>query len=81
LLRVRDEGIGIPENERRQILKKFVRGEAAKAAGIVGTGLGLSLADHVVRAHGGTLEVESELGKGSRFTILLPLEASCIASS
>ncbi len=79
-LRVRDEGPGIPAHEQRHILKKFVRGESAKSAGIRGTGIGLSLVGHIMRAHGGTLELKSEPGKGSTFTLALPVEETCPAS-
>ena len=69
---VRDEGLGIPRREQSEIWGKFVRGAQARALGIKGTGLGLTLARHIVRAHGGTLEVESEEGAGSTFRIVLP---------
>ncbi len=69
---VRDRGLGISPNEQRQIFNKFVRAESAKAAGIPGTGLGLAMVQHIVRAHGGEISVESQVGVGSTFTILLP---------
>ena len=58
--------------QRRQIFDRFVRGAEAASRGIKGTGLGLALVSHIVRAHGGTIELESEVGKGSTFTIVLP---------
>jgi signal transduction histidine kinase len=69
---VRDHGIGIPAHERRAIFAKFHRGELARTRGIKGTGIGLAMVDHIVKAHHGRVEVESEPGKGSTFTIVLP---------
>jgi signal transduction histidine kinase len=69
---VEDRGPGIPKDEQRAVFRKFVRGEAARNANVKGTGIGLALAEHIVKAHGGSLELASQLGRGSRFTILLP---------
>jgi len=69
---VRDEGMGIPAIERRDIFRKFVRGKKASQLGIKGTGLGLALVSHIVEAHGGAVELESEEGKGSTFRLVLP---------
>lgn len=69
---VQDHGPGIPESERRTIFKKFIRGSAAQAANVKGTGIGLAMASEIVAAHGGQITVESELGRGSKFTMLLP---------
>jgi signal transduction histidine kinase len=71
-IRVRDRGIGIPANERKQIFRKFVRGAAAKTNGIKGTGVGLAMVQQIVLAHGGEVQLESQSGLGSTFTILLP---------
>jgi signal transduction histidine kinase len=71
-IRVRDQGLGITPSERRRILRKFVRGSSAKACGIRGTGIGLAMVKHIIDAHGGKVLVDSEPGKGSTFTILLP---------
>jgi signal transduction histidine kinase len=73
LISVRDNGIGIPAKERAAIFTRFGRGEEARARGIKGTGIGLAMVDHIVKAHHGCVEVESEPGKGSTFTIVLPL--------
>ena len=70
--RVRDRGFGIDPREQRAILRKFVRGEAARAAGIKGTGVGLTIVSGVVEAHSGRLRIDSRPGEGSTFTILLP---------
>ena len=71
-IQVRDEGMGIPAAERRSIFEKFVRGSAAAALNVKGTGVGLAMVRQIVAAHGGEIRLESEPGKGSRFTILLP---------
>lgn len=70
---VRDQGIGIPPNEQRRIFDKFVRGSAARASNIRGTGIGLATARQIVRAHGGDISVESQSGQGSTFRVLLPV--------
>ena len=70
---VRDRGMGIDLREQRQIFHKFVRGAAAKRAGIKGTGIGLSMVRQIVDACGGEIRLESAAGEGSTFTILLPL--------
>jgi signal transduction histidine kinase len=69
---VRDEGFGIPANERKDVFRRFVRGEQATRLGIKGTGLGLAIVSHIVSAHGGTIELESEEGAGSTFRLVLP---------
>jgi signal transduction histidine kinase len=70
---VQDQGVGIPKGEQRQVFRKFVRGASAKMLNVKGTGIGLTMADEIVKAHGGRLELVSEPGKGARFTILLPI--------
>jgi signal transduction histidine kinase len=69
---VRDAGLGVSSGERKEIFRKFVRGEKAKELGIKGTGLGLALVSHIVEAHGGRIELESEEGGGSTFRLVLP---------
>ncbi len=71
-LSVADYGMGIPPAERTRIFTRFTRGEEAIRQGIRGTGIGLAIASHIVEAHGGEIELESELGEGSRFTVRLP---------
>ncbi len=71
-LSVTDHGIGIPPAERARVFAKFTRGEEAIRQGIRGTGIGLAMARHIVEAHGGKIELESEPGNGSRFTVRLP---------
>jgi signal transduction histidine kinase len=72
-IQVSDRGIGIPAVERRDIFDRFVRGARATHLGIKGTGLGLALVSHIVSAHGGRIEVESEEDRGSTFTVVLPI--------
>jgi len=72
LLGVGDRGVGIPANEREKIFQKFVRGADAKRAGVRGVGIGLALVKRIAEAHGGTVQVESEPGRGSTFTLVLP---------
>ncbi len=69
---VEDTGIGIEPEERDRIFNGFYRTAAAKATGVVGTGLGLSIVARLVARLGGTISVESELGKGSNFLVRLP---------
>ena len=76
LIAVRDHGIGIPAREQAEVFSKFYRGEQARSRGIKGTGIGLAMAAEIVTAHRGRLEVESEPGTGSTFTIVLPQAAS-----
>jgi signal transduction histidine kinase len=73
-IRVRDQGMGIPASEQKEIFKRFVRGTGSRAAHIQGTGIGLAMARHIIEAHDGEIRLESEPGRGSTFTILLPLE-------
>jgi signal transduction histidine kinase len=69
---VRDDGLGIPADEQREVFDKFVRGSASRLHGIKGTGIGLAMVQHIVRAHGGRVTLQSAPGQGSTFTILLP---------
>ena len=69
---VADNGIGIPGHERSEIFLKFVRGEQASRLGIKGTGVGLAIVSHIMRAHGGSVELESTPGRGSTFRLVLP---------
>ena len=73
VLRVRDEGIGIPGVEHARIFEKFVRGEGAKRACIEGTGIGLAMVKEIVEVHRGDVQVSSEVGSGSTFQVRLPL--------
>lgn len=75
-VRVRDEGIGISPKDRHRIFEKFFRSTDHGADEVKGVGLGLSLVQHIVTAHGGTVGVESQPGEGSTFTIDLPAAVS-----
>ncbi len=73
LIVVQDTGIGIDPADRARIFDPFVRLDAARNRDAGGVGLGLALVRSIVAAHGGTVDVESTSGAGSRFTIRLPL--------
>lgn len=70
LLQVEDKGIGIPEDQKELIFQAFYRVGQKNSEDISGTGLGLSVVKEIVEAHHGTIKVESQLNKGSTFTIL-----------
>lgn len=67
-----DRGVGIPRHEQQSIFGKFVRGRAAIEGNIRGTGVGLAIVEQIVTAHGGEIRLETEPGRGSTFTLLLP---------
>jgi signal transduction histidine kinase len=75
-LEVVDRGIGITRREQSKIFEKFYRTGDPLVHNTKGSGLGLSLVRHITHAHGGEVEVESAPGKGSKFTLSLPLEAA-----
>ena len=76
-IRIADTGEGIPANQIEHVFDRFYRGDASRSrADTNGSGLGLSIAQAFVNAHGGTIEVQSEPGEGSTFTITLPMAIS-----
>jgi two-component system phosphate regulon sensor histidine kinase PhoR len=68
---VEDEGIGISKDDQARIFEEFYRVEKHESGNIAGTGLGLTVANEIVEAHQGKIEVESEIGKGSKFSVIL----------
>jgi signal transduction histidine kinase len=75
VLTVDDDGPGIPESERARVLQRFVRLDEARSRDDGGSGLGLSIVDEVVRAHGGSLSIEQSPLGGARITVTLPVQA------
>jgi PAS domain S-box-containing protein len=71
-VRVQDHGFGIPREQRDKIFERFYRAEAPRQRGIRGLGMGLYIVSEIVKSHGGTITVDSEVGKGSAFTITFP---------
>ena len=74
LITVSDTGIGIPKESLPLIFERFYRVDKSRSRNVGGTGLGLSIVKHIAEAHNGKVEVESQVGKGSKFTIKLPVE-------
>lgn len=73
LIQIQDTGIGIAKLEHKRIFDRFYRVSSDRSRGTGGSGLGLAIAMAITKAHNGSLQVQSELGKGSTFTIRLPL--------
>jgi signal transduction histidine kinase len=73
---VTDTGIGVAPDEQQQIFERFYRAKDPRVAKITGTGLGLALAREIARLHGGDVSVQSELNRGSTFTLTLPTTPS-----
>jgi two-component system, OmpR family, phosphate regulon sensor histidine kinase PhoR len=72
VIRVRDEGCGIDPLHHERIFERFYRVDASRSREAGGTGLGLAIVKHIVQAHGGTVRVQSAVGQGSTFSIVLP---------
>jgi len=73
MIEVEDNGIGISAGELPKVFDKFFRSSDPRVQQQSGSGLGLSLAQEVARLHGGKIHLHSELNKGSRFTLILPI--------
>ena len=78
-MRVTDTGIGIAKKDQRRIFDRFVQADSSASRSYNGTGLGLALAKEYAEMHGGTISVESEPGRGSTFTVRIPVEGSSYA--
>jgi two-component system phosphate regulon sensor histidine kinase PhoR len=79
-LAVSDDGLGIEKRHHKRIFEKFYRVDDLLSRKQEGSGLGLAIVGHVVRGHGGRVSVESELGKGSTFTIAIPITSPAKAA-
>ena len=71
VIRVRDRGLGISADDQTHLFEKFYRGSGEIPRQVKGAGLGLSLVKHIVLAHGGSVELDSQLGEGSTFSLVL----------
>jgi len=80
-LRVADTGIGIDRDDLPFVFTRFWRGERSRSRSTGGAGIGLAIAQELVRAHGGHIEVASEPGKGSLFTVSLPLAGAPLSGA
>ena len=75
-IRVRDAGVGIAPEDRPRVFEKFYRGSGEITRQVAGVGLGLSLVQHIVAAHGGDIQCDSRPGQGCTFSIRLQAAAS-----
>ena len=73
VIQVQDTGMGIAPRHQARIFERFYRVDKARSREVGGTGLGLSIVKHLTQMFGGTIEVESQIGKGSTFSVRLPL--------
>jgi len=78
MVRVRDRGEGIARKHLSRLTERFYRADKARSSRMAGTGLGLAIVKHVVNRHHGVLEIESKLGRGSKFTVHLPGPTSAV---
>ena len=70
---ISDTGIGVPRDEIQRLGERFYRVDRSRSRDLGGTGLGLSIVKHLMIAHGGRMEIESELGRGTTVSLLFPL--------
>ena len=73
IIAVQDQGCGIEKKHLPRLFERFYRVDKARSRQLGGTGLGLAIVKHIVQAHAGTVSVDSISGKGSTFTIHLPI--------
>jgi signal transduction histidine kinase len=78
VIKIKDDGIGIPQNEWDKIFEKFYQGKSAINHSPRGTGLGLTLVRHTAEAHGGKISVQSKEGHGSTFLLSLPIQNNMV---
>jgi two-component system phosphate regulon sensor histidine kinase PhoR len=76
VISISDTGMGIPKTEQQRIFERFYRMDDARSREVGGTGLGLSICKHLIEAHSGRVELESQIGHGSTFSIILPVSAN-----
>ena len=70
---IKDDGAGIPAEHLPRVFDRFYRVDASRATAMPGTGLGLAIVKTIVELHGGSVSIESELGKGTLVTLIFPL--------
>jgi two-component system phosphate regulon sensor histidine kinase PhoR len=73
---VADTGVGVPKHHLHRLTERFYRVDQARSRELGGTGLGLAIVKHIVHAHGGTLRIESEVGRGTQVYVSLPAASS-----
>ena len=74
VLTITDTGIGVPKEEVRRLGERFYRVDRSRSRDLGGTGLGLSIVKHLMIAHGGKIEIESQLGRGTKVSLFFPIQ-------
>jgi two-component system phosphate regulon sensor histidine kinase PhoR len=72
VIKVKDFGKGISKEHHERIFERFYRIDKARSRNLGGTGLGLAIVKHIAQSHGGTATLESEPGKGTTFSVIIP---------